>query len=153
MNTILSKMKSDPRKAVGVIFFSVGIFLCVIALLFLAARAIRVGEIGFSANEIGKVLLVENDEITISYLFPGCFSPISKSQYATTAFRLKQYDFVGVYDDPYDQGNRLVLDLLDENGKSVIVKVCARVILVGILLCALGTIIFVGRKVLSKKVE
>lgn len=150
MKNIFHKMKSDPCKTVGTIFFSVGVFFCLTAQLFLGVRVIKIGGINHHALIVGQVKRVEAGKIDIFYV-SGCFGQtLSDHRYVSTGFWVKQDDRVRVYDDPYDQNGRIVVELLDENGKAVIIKVCIWVTLAGALLCVLGAKMLLREENLSK---
>lgn len=147
MKNIFHKMKSDPCKTVGTIFFSVGVFFCLTAQLFLGVRVIKIGGVNRTAAIVGRVDQVEDGKIDIFY---GFGQTLSDHRYVSTGFRVKQDDRVRVYDDPYDQNGRIVVELLDENGKAVIIKVCIWMILGGALLCVIGARMLLRYKDLSK---
>lgn len=149
MKNIFHKMKSDPRKTVGTIFFSVGVFCCLAVQLVLGVRVIKIGGINHHALIVGQVKRVEAGKIDIFYV-SGCFGQtLSDCRYVSTGFRVKQDDRVRVYSDPYNRGRRVV-ELLDENGKAVIIKVCIWVTLAGALLCVLGAKMLLREENLSK---
>lgn len=149
MKNIFKKLKADPRKAVGAIFFSVGVFCCLAAQLVLGVRVIKIGGVNRPASAVGWVDRVEDGEIDIAYV-SGCYVyTLPGRRYVSTGFRVKQDDRVRVYGAPYDRGYPVV-ELLDENGKAVIIKVCIWMILGGALLCVLGARMLLRYKDLSK---
>ena len=154
MKNIFNKLKADPRKAVGTIFLSVGVFICLVALLFLGVRAIRIERIKNSVEKIaylnGRVRRVENDEIEITYISGCLMYSMSDRKYISTAFGVRQDDRVMVYYEPFDHEKRILVDILDKNWRPVVVEVGIWSILVGSLLCAVGIIILLRDKVLLK---